>query len=233
MSRPVAPWLAVVAALAWALIGVGVTLGSRAVVVTLFFAAATMATTFVVLFGVGTRLRPATPAGRQILTFAAAAAYLLDLGVYSITTGTRAPVWVSIPGYAGLNIALAWQIWLLLRTRPQRTEEYTMTEWLRADARNRAWRTILQGLLAVVILPACDAVLQVVMKVIVAGEPIDWRRTAALAAASAMTAAVMSIAAYLHRLKVDPSSIPSAQPPRPPGTPVGAAPATDPPPTGR
>lgn len=201
--------------------------GLRAVVVTLFFLGAFLATAFVILFGIGTRLRPPTPAGRQILTFASAAAYLLDLAVLSFVTGARPPVWLSIPGYAALDVALAWQIWLLLRRRTTRTEEPPMTAWLRRDALNRAWRTILQGLMAVVILPALDAGLQAVVHAATDGGPIDWRRVAALAITAAVTAATMSIAAYLHRLKLDPSAIPSAQPPRPPGTPASTAPATD------
>jgi hypothetical protein len=38
----------------------------------------------------------------------------------------------------------------------------------------------------------------------------------------------MSVAAYVHRLKLDVSAIPSAEPPRPPGVTERQAPATDP-----
>lgn len=84
------------------------------------------------------------------------------------------------------------------------------------DARNRAWRTILQAFVATMLLPAGDAALQVVQRSLVdsaAGKPFDWRQVAMTAAYSAGTGVVMAWLAYLHRAKVDPSAIPSALPP--------------------
>ena len=102
------------------------------------------------------------------------------------------------------------------------------SRWLKADGRNRAWRTVLQGVAAVVLIPAADAALQVLIDALTHGGPFDWGRTATLAGISALTAATMALAAYLHRTVVDPSPVPSAEPPRPPGVSPAQAPATTP-----
>ena len=101
--------------------------------------------------------------------------------------------------------------------------------WLKLDALNRAWRTLLQGVLMVVIVPAVDAGIQVVQREALgmwAGQGFDLHRLGIAAGTAATTAAGMAITAYLHRLKLDPSSIPSAQPPLPPEVHPSAAPAT-------
>ena len=102
------------------------------------------------------------------------------------------------------------------------------SRWLRADGKNRAWRTVLQGVVAVVLIPAADAALQVLVDALKHGGPFDWGRTAALAGTTALTAATMAGIAYLHRTVVDPSPVPSAEPPRPPGVSPAPAPATTP-----
>lgn len=99
-----------------------------------------------------------------------------------------------------------------------------LRRWLRVDALNRAWRTVLQGIVTAALGAAADAVLQALRD---SGHPFDWSQVGHTAAYAAGTAAVMAILAYLHRTVGDPSSIPSAQPPAPP---VGSAPATTPPP---
>jgi hypothetical protein len=104
-----------------------------------------------------------------------------------------------------------------------------MTSWLQRDALNRAWRTVLQGIVAIVLVPAVDAAIQVAQRDVLGmfrGEPFDWRRTLTAAAVAAITGGTMAITAYLHRLKLDPSSVPSAQPPRSPGSTAAQAPAT-------
>ena len=106
-----------------------------------------------------------------------------------------------------------------------------MTRWLKRDALNRAWRTVLQGVVAVVLVPAADAAVQVVQRDLLGmfgGGPFDWRRTLISAGLAATTAAGMAVTAYFHRLKVDPSPLPSAEPPRPPGVTEQQAPATTP-----
>ena len=100
--------------------------------------------------------------------------------------------------------------------------------WLKNDAKNRAWRTVLQGLVAVVVVPALDAGLQVLVKALTAGGTFDWGQVLASAGVAALTAGLMAYSAYLHRAVVDPSPIPSAQPPRPPGVTAVQAPATEP-----
>lgn len=99
--------------------------------------------------------------------------------------------------------------------------------WLRVDALNRAWRTVLQGIVATALGAAGDVVLQAVQKSWFDHVPLDWGQVGQTAIYTAGTTALMAILAYLHRAKLDPSSIPSAQPPAPP---VGSAPATTPPP---
>lgn len=104
-----------------------------------------------------------------------------------------------------------------------------MKRWLRVDARNRAFRTTLQGIAAVVAFAAGDAIIQVVQGALVDAATtggIDWRQVATTAAYAAGTAALMAISAYLHRARLDPSPIPSAQPPTPPHTPPEMAPAS-------
>lgn len=96
--------------------------------------------------------------------------------------------------------------------------------WLTRDALNRAWRTILQGLLAVVVLPAATAGLDFVRQAILDGNirGVDWPTTLDRAITVGVAAAIMSLLAYLHRAKLDPTRIPSAQPPMPPGVPPSA-----------
>lgn len=107
--------------------------------------------------------------------------------------------------------------------------------WLAADARNRFLRTLLQGIVAVVLVPVGDAVVQVLQAALadaVVSHRFDWRQVGMSALVAAGTAATMAIAAYLHRLKLDPSGLPSATPPPAPVT--AATPAsTDPPLTSR
>ena len=95
--------------------------------------------------------------------------------------------------------------------------------WLRADAQNKAVRTWLQGILAVAVVPALDAAVQVLQLALArtaVTHRFDWREVATSAGLAAVTASTMVIAAYLHRLKVDPSRVPSAEPPAPPSTTV-------------
>jgi hypothetical protein len=104
-----------------------------------------------------------------------------------------------------------------------------MTGWLRRDAVNRVWRTLLQGVAVTVVLPALDAALQALVQALTTGGAgFSWGQVAGLAGTSALTAASMAVAAYVHRMVVDPSSIPSAPPPRPPGVTAAQGPATEP-----
>lgn len=101
-----------------------------------------------------------------------------------------------------------------------------MRRWLRLDALNRAWRTLLQGIGAVVLFAAGDAAVQVVQRALVdamAGQPLDWQQVKTRAAYAAATAATMAVLAYWHRRRLDPSRIPSSPPPAPPGTSDAAA----------
>lgn len=100
--------------------------------------------------------------------------------------------------------------------------------WLKNDAKNRAWRTMLQGMVAVVLVPAADAAIQVLVKALTSGGEFSWSQVLASAGIAALTAGLMAYTAYLHRAVIDPSPIPSAQPPRPPGVTAVQAPATEP-----
>jgi|SRR5262252_1502270 len=93
------------------------------------------------------------------------------------------------------------------------------SNWLKRDAWNRAWRVILQTVALVVIAPAVDAAIQVVnlaMADAVTGKGFDWTQVGHTALNAAWVGASLSVMAYIHRRFVDPSSIPSAQPPEPP-----------------
>jgi len=88
--------------------------------------------------------------------------------------------------------------------------------WLELDALNRAWRTFLQTAVAAGAAGALDAAGQAVSKALtdkLGGGVVDWRQVGAVAASGALTAFLAPIAAYLHRAKLDPSSIPSGVPP--------------------
>ncbi len=90
---------------------------------------------------------------------------------------------------------------------------------LKRDARNRAWRTILQAVAATLLIPAGDAALQVVQRALLdsmAGKPFDWRQVGVSALFAFGTGMVMAVLAWLHRAKLDPSPVPSALPPAPP-----------------
>lgn len=78
---------------------------------------------------------------------------------------------------------------------------------LASDAKNRAWRTLLQT-------TAATAALAVVQAVIgwAAGGRFDWRLTVG----AAITATAAPVLALLQRLVLDPSSLPSATPPTDP-----------------
>jgi len=91
--------------------------------------------------------------------------------------------------------------------------------WLKRDALNRAWRTFMQTVGAVVIIPAGTAALEVVRWAFAdaaAGQGFEWTRVAESALWAAGVGATISILAYLHRMKLDPSRFPSAPPPQPP-----------------
>jgi len=105
-----------------------------------------------------------------------------------------------------------------------------MRRWLKLDAQNRSFRTLLQGVFAVVIVPALVAVFGVIQQAIEANgiSGVDWNQVGDNALKAGLTAAVMAVLAYVHRLKVDPSVVPSAQPPRPAGVTEMQAPATAP-----
>lgn len=98
-----------------------------------------------------------------------------------------------------------------------------MKSWLNRDALNRAWRTILQTVALVVIAPAVDAAVQVVQLAAVdamAGKAFDWTQVADTALTAAWVGASMSVLAYVHRRFLDPSRVPSAEPPTPNTHPV-------------
>ncbi len=94
-----------------------------------------------------------------------------------------------------------------------------MKNWLKRDARNRAWRAILQTLGAVIVIPAGTAALEVVRVAFAdaaAGQGYDWTKVGQSALWAAGVGATISLLSYVHRLKLDPSAFPSATPPEPP-----------------
>lgn len=104
-----------------------------------------------------------------------------------------------------------------------------MTTWLAKDAQNRAWRTIIQGVVAFVLIPGGTIALEAVrVWAITPHAEFNWRVVGSAMFFESVTALTMAAEAYLHRLKLDPSAAPSAQPPRPPGVSEAQAPATAP-----
>lgn len=96
-----------------------------------------------------------------------------------------------------------------------------MGSWLKRDALNRAWRVIMQTLVAVVVVPALIGVFHVLQFAVADGagsQGYDWTAVGHDMLRAALTGAVISVAAFLHRLKLDPSRWPSAAPPLPPAT---------------
>lgn len=89
------------------------------------------------------------------------------------------------------------------------------TWWLQADGANRAWRTVLQGIAASALTAAGDVVLQAVRDSALSGAGIDVRQVLTTAGYTAGTSVLIAVLAYLHRVQVDPSAVPSAQPPDP------------------
>lgn len=105
-----------------------------------------------------------------------------------------------------------------------------MKSWLNRDAWNRLWRTILQTVALVVVAPAVDAVGQVVQLAIAdaaAGNGFEWGQVVETAKWAALMGVSMSVLAFVHRRVVDPSPIPSAEPPAPPR--AAGGPITHPP----
>lgn len=99
--------------------------------------------------------------------------------------------------------------------------------WLKRDALNRAWRVVMQTIAATVVIPAGDAAVQVFQRAFgdaMAGRPFDWAQVLTSAKWSMGVGVTIAVLAYLHRLKLDPSWIPSARPPDPPVTRMAAAP---------
>lgn len=98
--------------------------------------------------------------------------------------------------------------------------------WLKKDALNRAWRVIYQTMIAVVVIPAGDAALQVIKLALAdaaTGQGFDWGRVGESAMWSAGVGVTISVIAYWHRLKLDPSRLPSLEPPTPPSASRGMA----------
>ena len=94
-----------------------------------------------------------------------------------------------------------------------------MRRWLKLDAANRAWRTVLQGVVVTIGSAAVDAAVQVYRRAVVesmAGRPFDGGEVFDTAQRAVLFAAAMALAAYLHRRVGDPSRVPSGQPTAPP-----------------
>lgn len=83
-----------------------------------------------------------------------------------------------------------------------------MTEPLTTDAKNRSWRTLLQGLVASVLLGIWPIVQAALNNGILS---VDWSTLRLSAINAAATAGV----SFLWRRFLDPSRIPSAAPPVP------------------
>ncbi len=90
--------------------------------------------------------------------------------------------------------------------------------WLKKDARNRAFRALLQAIVATILIPAGDAAVQVVQRALIdsmAGQPLNWQHVGISALYSAGVGITISVLSYIHRAKIDQTMIPSAPPPQP------------------
>src|SRR5690349_7533330 len=103
-----------------------------------------------------------------------------------------------------------------------------LKKWLVVDALNRAWRTVLQGIVLTALSAAGDVVLQAVQKSMFEHMPLNWTQVGETALYAFLSSVGLAILAYLHRAVLDPTNVPSAQPPAPP--PGVKPPATSPPP---
>lgn len=71
---------------------------------------------------------------------------------------------------------------------------------LQLDAKDRAWRTVLQGAVATVLFAALTAATSVLQVAIGSEETVQWSVVAQNAVTSAGVAALMAVLAYGHRL---------------------------------
>lgn len=92
--------------------------------------------------------------------------------------------------------------------------------YVKKDALNRAWRVFMQAIGYAIVASVLDLAYQVVERQLgeaAAGQALDWVETWGWFRGGLGAALLMPIIAYLHRKKLDPSPIPSAVPPLPPG----------------
>jgi hypothetical protein len=98
--------------------------------------------------------------------------------------------------------------------------------YLKRDAVNRAVRTFAHSIIAAALVAALDAIVQVVASALTAkagGATVNWHEVYNAAKLAGATALFAPLVAYIHRLKIDPSPIPSLPPPTPvPAQPVRA-----------
>jgi hypothetical protein len=83
-------------------------------------------------------------------------------------------------------------------------------DFIKLDARNRAFRTLLQGAVAAFVVGGLDAIRLALVSL---GDGFDLGHVVSTAALAGLAAAVTSVLSYLHRTLVDPSPVPSNAPP--------------------
>lgn len=129
-----------------------------------------------------------------------------------ITTWWPAPVTLGLVGLLTAWIGPHFRAAYRLRSS---VTAKSPTWWLQADGANRAWRTVLQGIVATALGAAGDVVLQAIRDAALSGAGIDLGQVGTTAGYAAGTSLLVAVLAYLHRVKIDPSAVPSAQPPDP------------------
>jgi hypothetical protein len=89
--------------------------------------------------------------------------------------------------------------------------------WLKKDAVNRLWRTFWQAVGGTILVGLGDVGYQILDYFLAssAGKVVDWGEVWTWAGRAAVMAVVVPVLAYLHRTKLDPSSVPSLTPPLP------------------
>lgn len=205
---------------AYAALAIALGLPVLAVIMVELLATAAVGIVFLVLYlarrGDGYGIRDPDPAVREVawhLILTTAAVVIESLSFILIGVGLGVPEWIFAIVFGVITLVMVHRLTLELRATT--VEENMVTSWLKADARNRAARTVGQAVVGLVILPALDAALQVVRATLASGAPFNWREVGATALTSASMGATMAMLAYIHRLKLDPSSVPSLSPPPP------------------
>lgn len=122
-----------------------------------------------------------------------------------------------VPGPLTLVVIVLGARWLwdhFVHEYKRRGKAVTGAEKLKADGRNRAIRTLVQGIVAAALSAGLGAGVSALSEAVSTGQFVaDPGAALAMGLAGAVTAALTAGLSYLHRTVLDPSAVPSALPP--------------------